>query len=144
MGRWGRRGQGGRGFRTSVAALRAVAKGETVVVAAGDARYATFDLRQEPYRLHATVEAPPGQVPWTMAVLVRTIARNTIPPTPVEDCATDHECVRIDIAPCDLSLRATERLRVVLGPCSPQPEATIHRSLANEQCHARPPLQRAA
>ena len=58
-------------FRTAVRGLSAVAKSETVYVSAPDsARHATFDLRQEPYTLHAAVEAPPVPAPWTMVARV--------------------------------------------------------------------------
>ena len=58
-------------FRTSVRGLSVVAKSETMFVSLPDsARHATFDLRQEPYTLHAAVEAPRGPSPWTMAARV--------------------------------------------------------------------------
>ena len=58
-------------FRTSVSALRAVTRSETVYVSASDsARRATFDVRHEPYTVHAAVDAPPAPNQWTMDVRV--------------------------------------------------------------------------
>ena len=58
-------------FRTSVSALRAVTRSETVYVSASDSvRRATFDVRHEPYTVHAAVDAPPAPNQWTMDVRV--------------------------------------------------------------------------